>query len=434
MLRRYDMWNKIGLLNTGETMAMPMKPEFAGKPCHSAPYPISKHKQALLDPFLNALEKDGVIEDSFATNYSSPCLIVIQKGRPRFVVDYRKINARSVPDPYPLPRQDEVMNAVQGSTYITLLDLKKAFFQMPIAPEDRNKTTFVTPHRGAKQFSRALMGYLNSPAFCQRQMDKILGQYKWSFVVCYIDDIVIYSKTWEDHLRHVNWVLNAVNNVGITLDPAKAYLGFSSLRLLGHLVSRFGLSVQQEKVEAMRNLPIPKTLGDLDKALGFFGYYRSFIESYAQVVAPLTEKLKRINRKDSSHQSTPIEWNDDCQRAFDRLKEMMANTCQRAHSKWSPSSEYVLYVDACKIGFGGALHLLDHGKELPVIFISRALKANEKNYWPTKLELGGLVWSLSKLEPIVEGHPLKIFTDHSALTWLFSSTDSKSRCNQRLLL
>lgn len=296
ILLRYDMWDKIGLLSTGDIMPMPMKPEYKGKPCQSNPYPISRHKQKLLDPFLDALEKEGIIEESKATNYSSPCLLIIQKGRPRFVVDFRKVNSRSIPDPYPLPRQDQVLNAVQGSRYISLLDIRKAFFQMPISEDDRDKTTFITPHRGAKRFTRALMGYLNSPGFCQRQMDKILDEYKWSFVVCYIDDIVIYSKSWKDHLKHVEWVISRVHRAGLTLDPEKAYLGFSSLCLLGHLVSRFGVSVQSEKVKAMMELPIPKTLGELDHTLGFFGYYRGFIESYAQIIRPLTEKFKKVDR------------------------------------------------------------------------------------------------------------------------------------------
>lgn len=437
ILRKYNMWNRIGLLRTGDKMAMPLKPEFVGKECHSAPYPISKHKQKLMDPFLNALEKDGVIEDSKATDFSSPCLIIIQKGRPRFVVDCREINARCIPDPYPLPRQDQVLNAVDGSAYISLFDIQKAFFQLPIMDEDRDKTTFVTPHRGAKRFTRALMGYLGSPAFCQRQLDRILQPWKWEFTVCYVDDIVIYSKDWESHLRHIDTVMRALSEAGLTLDLAKAYVGFRSLKLLGHLVSWFGLSMQKEKLHAMLELPEPKTLGDLDKTLGFFGYYRSFIESFAQIVSPLTEKLKGVNRSDSKHQKTEIMWDDSCRQAFAKLKQKLAEECERAHAKWSPDSSYALYVDACALGFGAALHIIDKSrknKELPVIFVSRALKSNERRYWPTELELAGLVWALNKLEPIVEQHDLTIYTDHMALQWLFSITANKSRFNQRLLL
>lgn len=447
ILRKFDMWDRIGLLKTGETMSMPLKPEFEGKPCHSAPYPISRWKQSLMDPFLDALEKDGVIEDSKATDFSSPCLIVIQKGRPRFVVDYRKVNARCIPDPYPLPRQEQVMNAVEGSAYISLFDIQKAFFQLPIELRDRHKTTFVTPHRGAKQFTRALMGYLGSPAFCQRQIDRILSPWKWEFTVCYVDDIVIFSKDWESHLRHVETVLKALYEAGLTLDSKKAYIGFKSLKLLGHLVSRFGLSVQEEKIKAMMELPEPKTLGDLDKTLGFFGYYRSFVENYSQIAAPLTDMLTGVNRSSTSHQKDLIEWNDTARKAFAKLKECLANACTRSHAKWNPSCEYALYVDASHLGFGGALHIIEesgiHGpngkrsnksKEYPVVFISRSLKKNEKQYWPTELELAGLVWALSKLEHLVEGHSLKIYTDHVALTWLFNVTTTKTKFNQRLLL
>lgn len=438
ILSKYDMWGRIGLLKTGDIMSMPLKPEWEGKPCLNAPYPLSKYKQNLMDTFLDALEKDGVIEDSEASNFSSPCLIVIQKGKPRFVVDYRKVNARCIPDPYPLPRQEDVMNAVEGAVYISLFDIQKAFFQLPIRREDRPKTTFVTPHRGAKQFTRALMGYLGSPGFCQRQMDKILAKYKWEFCVCYVDDIVVFSKDWASHLRHVDLVLKAIFEAGLTIDPAKAYVGFNSLKLLGHLVSRFGLSVQQDKIQAMLGLAEPTTLGELDRALGFFGYYRSFIESYAQIAFPLTEKLKGVNRGDVKHQKTPIVLDDECKAAFAKLKEKLRHSSMRAHAKTAANSNYALYVDACAIGFGAALHLIEtikgKRKELPVVFISRSLKTNEKQYWPTEMELAGLVWAMNRLEPIIEGHPLTIYTDHMALKWLFSITANKSRFNQRLLL
>lgn len=440
VLDRYDMWTGIGKLNTGADMPMPLKPEFENEPCISRPYPLSRYKQQLLDPLLDQLEKDGIIEDAEASNFSSPVLLVVQKGKPRFVVDYRKINARSVPDSYPLPRQEQILNSVHQARYITLFDIRKAFFQMPIGLSDRHKTTFVLPHRGAKRLTRALMGYLNSPGFCQRQLDKLIDEYKWDFVVCYVDDVVVYSNNWQDHVNHVNWVLKQIHGAGLTLDPTKAFIGFESVNLLGHLVSRFGLSTQREKIASMTSMPAPTNVEQLDHCLGFFGYYRAFVESYAQIAAPLISLLKGVDRKDTRHHNKPIEFSADCREAFDLLKARLATTCERAHSEWVPGCSYILYVDACKLGYGGALHIQHPAsgkskpKEMPVIFISRNLKNNERAYWPTELELGGLVWCLTKLEHILEGQKLTIYTDHVALSWLFSVSATKTHFNQRLLL
>lgn len=462
VLNSASIWEGIGCLNTGEYIPMPIKDEFKGKTSIIPPYPMSPEKRKAFDSIMAELEAQGIVEDAEPTKYCSPCLIVMQKNKPRLVIDFRKINDMTPVDVYPLPRQKDIFNSLQSAEYISLLDFKKAFFQFPVHPDDREKVTFSTRHGGAKRLTRSLMGYINSPAHCQRIVDRIIKRFRWINVIIYVDDIIVYSRNWEEHLAHVSWVLKEIEKVGLTLDPSKAHIGFQTVDLLGHNVNKFGLTTQAEKIKAMRNLPLPETLQDLRMQLGFFGYYREYIRNFAQIIAPLTSLLASLSPKDSSllrterssrHVFQKIglrdQWTNEHQKAFDLVKQKLAEATSLSHAIDSENCEYVLYVDACKLGFGAALHvripLKDVPEDLrpktnkdfcerPVCFASRSLTRAEKNYWPTELEMGALVWSLKKFEEIIEGKPLMIYTDHSALTWLFSSTDSKGKYNQRLML
>lgn len=238
---------------------------------------MSESKRQAYDKIIAMLESQGIVEDSGATQSCSPALMVIQNNKPRFVVDFRKNNGRTPLVVYPLPRQTDIFNHLQDAGFISMFDLVKAFFQMLITEEDRHICTFSTRHGGAKQLTRSLMGYINSPAHCQRVINRIIKPYRWEFVIAYVDDIIVFSRTWTDHLKHIHWVLSELHKVGLTLDAAKSFIRFKSVNMRGHVVNRFGLATQEKKVEAMLSFPTPKNLQDVRILLGFSGYYRKFI-------------------------------------------------------------------------------------------------------------------------------------------------------------
>lgn len=445
ILKKYPIWDGVGKLNTGDHLAMPLKHEFKDTSAVQKPYDMSPLKRKYYDELIRELEKQGVVEDSQASRYVSPAFIVIQKGRPRLIIDFRRINSMIQQDFYPLPRQSEIFSALKGSIYISTLDFKKMFYQLPIEEQYRDLTTFITKHDGAKRLTRSMMGFLNSPAHCQRIIDRIIKPYRWESIIVYIDDVVIFSKTWEEHLARIDWFLNELQKVNLTLDPTKCFFGFNSVNLLGHVVSRFGLCTQSSKLDAMKKLQTPRTRKQLMHILGFFGYYRTFIRGFAQISAPLTDLLtieKTANGTKHEQMSKPIQWGEAQQRAFDLLKEKLADSVVLAHPDEPGFVEYRIYVDGCKLGIGAALHIVHkaveeashHDVERPVAFISRSLRKAEKNYWPTELEMLALTWALKKFEELIEGQPLTIFTDHSALKWLFQATNSKVGHNQRLFL
>ena len=214
---------------------------------------------------------------------------------------------------------------------------------MSITPEDQEKLAFRS-HRGLYQFRRMLFGYHNRPAVFQRVMQGILAPFLWIFALVYINDIVIFSKSFEDHLVHINLVLKAIGDAKITLSPAKCHFGYQSLMLLGQKVSRLGLSTHKEKVDAILQLDDPKNVHDLQIFLGMMVYFSSYIPFYAWIVHPLFQLLKRENK---------WKWETEEQNAYDLCKQVLTQAPVRAHAM--PGLPYRIYSDACDFALAAIL-------------------------------------------------------------------------------
>lgn len=386
------------------------------------------------------------------------------------VVDFRKLNERVIPDEFPLPRQEDILKTLTGSHWLSTLDALAGFAQLEIAEKDREKTAFRT-HRGLFQFLRMPFGYRNRPAVFQRVMQNVLAPYLWIFTLVYIDDIVIYLGTFEDHLNHIDQVLNAIKNAKITLSPSKCHFAYQSLRLLGQKVSRLGLSTQGEKVEAILQLEEPKNTHDLQTFLGMMVYFSAYIPYYAWIVSPLFELLKK--KREWS-------WDQPQQRAFELAKQALTSAPVRAYP--IAGLGYRLYTDACDIGVAAILQQVQpikikdlqgtktykkleevFRKNLPIPnliiqvskdeilpenrswtedfdettvhvervigYWSRILRSPERNYSPTEREALALKDGLIKFQPYIEGEIIYAVTDHAALTWM----KTYQNINRRLL-
>jgi hypothetical protein len=243
-----------------------------------------------MDDILDPLKKIGVVEDvplGKPSPVSSPAFVVWRDGKARVVVDLRRVNTKLQLDAYPLPRQDDILQKMHGCQIFSSLDMTKSFFQQRIRPEDRWKTAFVTTHRGQEQLSVSTMGLATSLAFFQHRIEKLFGPYLWQFVLVYVDDTIIFSRTPEEHLEHLEIVLRLFQQSGATLALSKCHFAQPGVKALGHFVSRLGLSTMEEKVEAVQALKFPETLQELEYGLGFFGYYRKFVQHFASISRPL---------------------------------------------------------------------------------------------------------------------------------------------------
>lgn len=421
-------------------------------------YSASPAKREVIDKQMDAWIAQEVIEESVSP-WSAPVVIVFRNGKPRFAVDYRKLNELTITDEFPLPRQDGIIQALSGSQVLSSLDALAGFTQLEMADEAKEKTAFRT-HRGLWQFRRMPFGLKNGPSVFQRLMQGVLAPFLWIFALVYIDDIVIYSPTWEDHVRHLDKVLGAIVKAGITLSPPKCFIGFSSILLLGQKVSRLGLSTHAEKVRAITELSPPTKVVELQQFLGMVVYFSAYIPYYAYIAAPLFALLRK---------GAVWSWKAEHQIAFEKAKEALVGAPVLGHPQ--RGLPYRLYTDASDYALGAALQqvqkiairdlkgtptykrlrqahqaglpipnlvsrlTLDIPDDLPngtwlddweatevhvervIAYWSRSLKSSERNYSATEREALGAKEALVKFQPFIEGEKVILVTDHAALQW-----------------
>jgi len=387
------------------------------------------------------------------------------------VIDYRKLNEMAISDEFPLPKQEDILQALEGSQWLSTLDALAGFTQLEVEPKDQEKLAFQT-HRGLWQFVRMPFSYKNGPSIFQRVMQNILAPFLWIFALVYIDDIVIFSLTFEDHISHLDQVFKAIEKSGVTLAVTKCHFGYQSLLLLGQKVSRLGLSTHKEKVDAILQLDEPKNCHDLQVFLGMMVYFSAYIPFYAWIAGPLFGLLKK---------SANWDWTEVHSEAFELCKQVLVNAPVRGYAK--PGSPYRLYSDACDFGLAAILQQVqriqlkdlkgtkayercdnafkakqpipslivqitrldndvpENGSwaesvdetwvhiERVIAYWSRVLKPAERNYSPTEREALALKEGLIKFQPYIEGETILAVTDHAALTW----SKTFQNVNRRLL-
>ncbi|KAE8197072.1 hypothetical protein A4X06_0g3669 [Tilletia controversa] len=349
-----------------------------------APRRASPEKQRAMYSTIDQLLEWGVIEPS-TSSVSFPVLMVRQGEKWRFCVDYRKLNAHTVADAYPLPTTDAIFNSLAGKRVYSSLDALRGYHQLGVRESDRWKTAF-TCHRGLYQYRTVPFGLRNAPAVFQRLMDSLLGDLRWKVAVVYIDDVVVATNTMVEHERALDTLLARAEDVGLRFSQAKCTFAVPSLTLLGRKVSGAGVAVWSDRARAVLDLVRPKTLRQLYHALGLFGYYRSFIPGFATVASPLTAltrgwryersgdrtRLVATDGSPASADRVEIPWGDEQEVAFERLKQAIASSPVLAHP--NSSRPYILYVDASKEGFGAVLHqVFEVDDPAPALSISAAV-------------------------------------------------------------
>ena len=283
----------------------------------------------------------GIIEPSRGP-WAAPAFIVYQNGKPRMVVDYRKLNEVVISDKFPLPKQEDILQTLIRCQWLSTLDALAGFTQLEVDPKKREKLAFRT-HHGLWQFIRMPFGYKNGHQFSKGHAN-VLAPFLWIFALVYIDNIVIFSKTFDDHLDHLNQVFKAVAETGITLTTTKCHFTYQSLLLLGQKVSRLGLSTHMEKVSAILNLEALKNIHDLQIFLGMMVYFSAYIPFYAWIAAPLFNLLKKDNK---------WEWMKIHTEALELCMQVLTNIPVRGYAV--PGAPYGLYSDACDFGLAAIL-------------------------------------------------------------------------------
>ncbi len=280
------------------------------------PYRVPEARRRAIEEEIQQMLKLGVIEPS-RSPWSSPIVLVPKPdGTLRFCNDYRRLNEVSQFDGYPMPRVDELLDRLGRARYISTLDLTKGYWQVPLSDSAKPKTAFSTPS-GHWQYRTLPFGLHGAPATFQRMMDILLRPHQ-AYAAAYLDDVVVHSVSWEDHLERLRRVLSELRRAGLTANPRKCHLALSEVKYLGFQVGRGLIRPQEKKVEAVRSAPRPTTKTQVRAFLGLAGYYRCFIPNFSSLAASLTD----LTRKG---QPEKVQWSSASEEAFQKIKEALTS-------------------------------------------------------------------------------------------------------------
>lgn len=370
---------------------------------------VQKQIQEMLD--------NGIIRHS-SSPYSAPIWIVPKKEdasgdkKWRLVVDYRKLNEVTINDRYPIPNIDEILDKLGKSMYFTTLDLAKGFYQIEVEESDVHKTAF-TVEGGHYEFLRMPFGLKTAPATFQRLMNTVLKDYINKICLVYLDDIIIFSTSLQEHIESLKLIFNCLQNANLKVQLDKSEFCKRETQFLGHIVTQDGVKPNPSKVECVVNFPIPKTPKQIKQFLGLTGYYRKFIKDYSHLTKPMTKYLKKdakLNIVDPSYLQ-----------CFETLKKILTNDPILVYPDFSKI--FTLTTDASNYALGAVLSQNDR----PICFGSRTLNEHEINYSTIEKELLAIVWATKYFRPYLFGRKFIIETDHKPLTWLFSIKEPNSK-------
>ena len=365
----------------------------------------------------------GVIEPS-ASEYAAPIVVVRKKsGEIRLCCDYRALNAVTRRDSFPLPRIDDCLDALGGSSFFSTLDLKSGYHQVPVAPEDQHKTAFICPF-GLYQWRRLPFGLSGAPMTFQRVMNQIMSDLIFKLVLVYLDDLLVFSSSFERHLHALEQVLGKIAEEGLKINPEKCQFAQSKVSFLGHQVSTAGIGPDPAKIDAVLNFPVPKTAKDVRSFVGLASYYRRFVKNFSKKAAPLNQLLPQVHERDSTDRQKgerkPLLelWTPECRAAFQQLKAELCSSEVLAHPNFN--EEFIVDLDASNLGLGAVLSQKQpDGRTKVIAYASRSLRKSEKNmdnYSSQKLELCALRWAVcEKFRPYLLGHKFIAYTDNNPL-------------------
>lgn len=373
-------------------------------PIARTPYRLAPTEMKELMNQLQELLDKGFIRPS-TSPWGAPVLFVKKKdGSMRMCIDYRELNKVTIKNKYPLPRIDDLFDQLQGASYFSKIDLRSGYHQLKVREEDVPKTAFRTRY-GHYEFLVMPFGLTNAPAAFMDMMNRVCRSMLDKSVIVFIDDILVYSKSESDHVKHLREMLETLRQERLYAKFSKCEFWLRQVQFLGHTISCDGVSVDPSKIEAIQKWEQPKNASEVRSFLGLAGYYRRFIRDFSKIAVPLTS----LTRKDIK-----FEWGEAQESAFQALKRSLTDAPVLALPEGS--DDFVVYSDASKFGLGCVL--MQRGKV--IAYASRQLKDYEKSYPTHDLELAAVVFALKLWRHYLYGTKCQLFTDHKSLKYIFS--------------
>ena len=347
---------------------------------------------------------NGVIRPSNSP-WASPVVMVKKKdGSLRFCVDFRQLNAATVKDVHPIPHIDDLLDTLHGARWFSTLDLKSGYWQVPIQERNKEKTAFRTSSGQLFEFNQLPFGLCNAPTTFSRLMDRVLAGLHWETCLFYLDNIIVFATTWEEHLGRLRQVFESLTHAKLKLGADKCTFAAREVSYLRHRVTEEGLLPDPALLAAITEISPPQNAIEVRSFLGLAGYYRCYIKNFAAIAGP----LHALTRKDAV-----FHWSTDCQDAFNRLKTLLTTSPITAFSL-----PFRLYTDVSTAGLSAILAQVREGKEHIICCASRSLNQAEKAHPATNLECLAIVWAVAKFRPYLMSIPFEVYTDHYTLQWL----------------
>lgn len=387
------------------------------KPVKSKQFRIPFRQKEELKKIVDDMKEDGIVIESKSPWSANMFLVKKKDGTLRPVVDYRGLNAISKTDVYPLPRIEDCLDSLAGAQFFSTLDLKSGYWQIAMHPESQEKTAFTTPF-GHYEFTVMPFGVKNAPADFQRIMEIALSGLQWRSCLVYIDDILIYSKNFDDHIQHLKAVFLALKKANLRVKPEKCTFLRSQVPYLGHIISKEGVRPDPAKVSAILDAEAPRTVRQLQAFLGLVQWFRRFVPNLAQT-ADILYKL--------TNKSEKFFWKENHQKAFLELKEAFVSPPVLCYPIFDNTAKFTLTTDASNNAIGAILGQTTDARKWIIAYASRSLNKAERNYATVEKEALAIVWATKYFRHYLYGSQFTNFTDHRPLQWLLNLKDPSSR-------
>lgn len=364
------------------------------------------------------LLKQNIIRESISP-WSCPVHIVPKKPdasgkvKWRLVIDYRRLNDKTIEDKYPLPNINDILDRIGRAQYFTTLDLASGYHQVEMDEIDIEKTAFST-ERGHYEFLRMPFGLKNAPSTFQRLMDSVLRGIPNTMT--YLDDVLVYSTSLQEHINTCQEIFKRFRTHNLKIQLDKSQFLQKTVQFLGHTLTSEGIMPNEQKIEAIKKFPLPKTQKEIKSFLGLVGYYRKFIQDFAKLTKPMTSCLKK---------NAKILHNKEFLDCFEKCKQLLINAPILKYPDFE--QPFILTTDASDVAIGAVLSQGTVGTDKPVAFASRTLSETERKYSTIEKELLSIIWATKYFRPYLYGRKFIIYTDHRPLTWIMSLKDPNSK-------
>ena len=379
-------------------------------------YPMSPARLKEVYEELDKMLEQGVVSPSKSA-WSSPIILLDKSdGKKRFCVDFRKVNAVTKRDAYPLPHVTSILDRLRDARFLSTLDIKSAYWQVPLEESSKEKTAFTVQGRGLFHFNVLPFGLHNAPATWQRLIDTVLGMDLEPYVFVYLDDIIIVTQTFDKHLEILEEIFKRLSAANLSVNRDKCHFCKVELRYLGYVVDRKGLRVDPEKVSAVLEIPVPTSMKEVRQFCGTASWYRRFIPNFASRIHPLTTLLRK---------NQPFKWSEAAQAAFDDIRESLVQSPILSCPDFD--KPFTISCDASGIGIGSVLSQNSDEGEKVIAYASRTLSKSEQKFSATERECLAVIWSIEKFRPYIEGTHFEVITDHHSLLWLHNLKDPQGR-------